>query len=327
MQRMMSATLLLLAAACSNAGGDLGLPPLTTGQVKISVFLDRDGTGNLSAFDTTYGGAAIALFMREGIDTFVIKNTAGDGEATFTGLPIGRYRYALVPASLGDTLSLGSAGSGRFQIRADSLAGLGSILVSYPTLTIAEARQAAPGRPVFVRGVVASPLQFFGDSATFLVSGNDYLRVTSAEHRPGRNGNNIGDSVVVFGRTGTDLDQPVLQDGVVLTLDVRPPPAPVDVRSGEAATARSGDLDAALVQLDHAAIGDTATVAGVFTVWAIDTAATTDSVRVAFDPQLQVNRTGFAIGRGIVTRGVLVPDGAGRWILKPRPVNGEVVLN
>jgi hypothetical protein len=325
--RLLPVLLVLLGAGCSNAGEDLGLPPLATGTARFNVFLDRDGTGTLTGFDTSFGGARIALFMRGGIDTFRVGNTASDGEANFTDLPLGRYSFAIVPASLGDTLPVTFFAQGEFDLRADVLAGVGSSLVSYATLDLEAARQAQAGRPVFIHGVVSSPLQFFSDSGMFLTSGGSYLRITGASHRPGRTGNNIGDSVVVFGRTGTDAGQPVLLNGVVLTLGTQMAPTPVDVSVAEVMTARGGELDAALVRVDHAAIGDTATVGGQFTVWIVDTLTPADTARVVFDPLLQVNTTGFAIDRGFISRGVLVPDGVGTWFLKPRPVNGEVVLN
>lgn len=316
-----------LCAACSNAGEDLGLPPLSVGTLNVGVIVDRDGDGTATTLDTVYNGARIALFMRDGIDTFRIMNTNANGVANFTSLPIARYRYALVPSSVGDTLPAVTFGTGEFQIRADTLGGSGTIMVSYATLSIEAARQAQAGRRVFVHGIVTSPLQFFSDSAMFIRSGSRYLRITSARHRPGRTGNNLGDSVVVLGTTGSDAGQPVLLGGEVLTVGVGPAPLPVEVSVGEVRTARGGELDAALVRLSGAKIADTATVGAEWHVWVTDTLAMTDTVRVVFDAVLQVTKPAYAPGRRFISRGVLVPSGAGSWFLKPRPVAGEVILN
>lgn len=322
-----AACLLVLAAACSNAGEDLGLPPLALGNVTVGVIVDRDGSGGLSSLDTVYNGARIALFMRDGIDTIRISNTNANGIAAFTSLPVGRYRYALIPSSVGDTLPAIQFGEVEFTVRADSLQGAGTAIVSYATLSIEAARQAPAGRRVFVHGIVTSPLQFFADSAMFIHSGSHWIRITSAAHRPGRNGNNLGDSVVVLGTTGSDAGQPVLLDGLVLTLGTGPAPAPVDATVGEVRTARGGELDAALVRMTGSRIADTATVGGEFHLWVADTLVSADTARVVIDSLIQVTKAAFAPGRGFTARGVLVPDGSGTWFLKPRPVAGEIALN
>ncbi len=322
-----SALAIALLVGCTNAGEDLGLPPLSVGTVTVGVIVDRDGTGTLTSFDTVYNGARIALFMREGIDTFRIMNTNANGLANFTSLPIARYRYALIPSSVGDTLPAVTFGTGEFQIRADTMGGSGTIMVSYATLSIEAARQAQAGHRVFVHGVVTSPLQFFSDSAMFIRSGGRYLRITAAQHRPGRTGNNLGDSVIVLGTTGSDAGQPVLLGGRVLTVGVGPAPTPEEVTVAEVRTARAGALDAALVRLSGAKIADTASVGAEWHVWVTDTLAMTDTARVVFDAVLQVTKPAYAPGRRFTSRGVLVPSGSGTWSLKPRPVAGEVILN
>lgn len=324
--RFPAALLCLLAVACSNAGEDLGLPPLSVGGVTVGVIVDRDGSGAPSAFDTVYNGAKIALFMRDGVDTIRIANTNANGIAAFTSLPIGRYRYAVIPSSVGDTLPVIRFGEVEFTIRADSLFGAGTAEVSYATLTLDEARQAPPGRRVFIHGIVTSPLQVFSDSAMFVKSGSRQIRITSAAHRPGRTGNNLGDSVVVLGTTGSDAGQPVLLGGLVLTLGTGPAPVPVDLTVGEAATARGGELDAGLVRMTGGAIADTATVGAEWHVWVTDTLTMNDTTLVVFDALLQVTKSAYVPGRRFTSRGVLIPDGNGSWFLKPRPVSGEVVL-
>lgn len=320
-----TATALLLAlSACSNAGEDLGLPVVNSGTLQVNAFLDRDGTTSLTQFDTVLNGLRIALFNDGGIDTVLVAQTNANGVAGFTSIPIGRYRYRVVPAQLGDTLEVVAGNDVPFYLRADTLNAGASLLVSYPALSLDAARQAAAGRPVFIHGIVTSALQFFADSAMFVTDGTTRLRITSARHRPGRSGNNVGDSVIVFGRTGSDHGQPVLLGGVVLTVGVSAAPAVTDVSVAEIATAQGGALDAALVRVTGATIADTATAGRDFRVLITDG---TDTSLVVLDSLLQAPPASFAPGRGITTRGVLVPDGNGAWFLKPRPVSGEIVLN
>ncbi len=319
-----AAALLLGLAACSNAGEDLGLPPLAVGSIQVTTLFDRDGTGTLTPFDSILGAIDIGIFPDGGIDPVRVERSNANGVVSFTSVPIGSYRYRLMPGALGDTLVPVQGNDVAFRVRADSLNGGAGVMIGYPALTLAEARQAPAGRPVVIRGVVTAGFQSFADSATFLTSGGVNLRVTSAEHWPGRNGNNVGDSVIVLGHTGSDRGQPVLLDGKVYTAGVSAAPLVTDLTVAEVRTAKDGALDAALVRVTGATIADTATVAGAFEV---RIANGTDTALVLIDSQLQPTKSLFAPGRGITSRGVLVPDGTGAWYLKPRPVTGEIVVN
>ena len=319
--RNLSLLALLAVAGCDNAGDNLGLPPLREGGIAIGVVLDRDGSGGVSGPDTVFVGARVALFVEGGVDTFRVATTDADGFALFGDLPIGRYTFAVVPGSVGDSLPLITNGDGALRITAnpDSLGAQATAMIGYANLTLAEARAAAPGRRVFVRGIVSAPFQNYTDSATFL-AGVANLRVTSAEHRPGRTGNNPGDSVVVFGTTGVDAGQPVLLNGQVQTVAERPAPVVTEVTVVEAGSARNGELDAALVRVGTATVGDTVTVGEYFHV---EIAAGADTVLVIYDPKHQVPKQVFTPGRAIQVRGVLVPNGNGTWHLKPRLIAGE----
>lgn len=320
----LASAVLLGLAACSNAGEDLGLPPLAVGSLRVTTLFDRDGTGTLTPFDTSLGAIDIGIFPDGGIDAVQVARGDATGVATFTNVPIGSYRYRLMPGAIGDTLVPVQGNDVAFRVRADSLNGGTGIMIGYPTLTLSEARQAAAGRPVVVRGVVTAGFQSFADSSTFLASGSVSLRITSAEHWPGRNGNNVGDSVIVLGHTGSDNGQPVLLDGKVFTAGVSVAPIVTDVSVAELRTAAGGTLDAALVRVSGATIVDTATVAGAFQVRIANGA---DTALVVIDSQLQANKSIFGPGRGITSRGVLAPDGSGSWYLRPRPLAGEVVVN
>lgn len=323
---MMRPRLLTLLAAltvtgCDNAGENLGLPELRQGAVAVGVVFDRDGSGTVNSADTVFVGARVALFVAGGVDTFRFATTDADGLAIFDDLPVGRYTFAVVPGSVGDSLPVMIDGTGDLRITAnpDSLVAQTTAVVGYATLTLAEARTAAPGRRVFVRGIVSAPFQLYTDSTSFL-TGVANLRVTSGEHRPGRAGNNLGDSVVVFGTTGTDAGQPVLLDGLIQTLAERPAPVATAITVAEARSARNGELDAALVRVATATVGDTVTVGEYFHV---EIASGADTVLVIYDPKLQAPEVAFVAGRAIEVRGMLVPNGDGTWHLKPRLVAGE----
>ena len=82
-------------------------------------------------------------------------------------------------------------------------------------------------------------------------------------------------------------------------------------------------LDAALIRLTGANITDTATVSPDFRVTITDG---TGSLQMILDANLPFPRGAFAPGRTMQAVGVLVPDGVGGWVIKPRQL-GDVVLN
>lgn len=316
---------LLGLVACDNAGEKLGLPRLQTGAVGVGVILDRDGNALPTAFDTTVSGVKVALFADGGTDTVQVATTDSTGVAVFRDVPLGRYRFGVVPASIGDSLPARQViGDTLFRISANSkgIVAASTVLVGYPTLTLAEARASAVGRPVFVKGVVTSAFQFFPDSATYLTDGMSTLRIVPSAHWPGRAGNNRGDSVIVFGRTARSAGQPVLAQGRILTISERPIPPVIPVTVAEARSARGGELDAAVVQIDSAMIADTTHEGNTFLA---RVARGQDTVVVRIDSVLRVVTTTLPPGRALRVTGVLVPVGDGTWYVRPRPVTGDLV--
>lgn len=325
MRRSLSCCALLLAlAACDNAGESLASPTLGTGGIAVAFYLDRDATGSFTTGDTAFAGARVTLLTASGLDTVASATSGDDGIARFLDVPLGSWRVIVDRAGLGDSIAtaVGDTGVIRLTAQRDSVVGSRLVRLAFREVTVAEARALPPGRRVVVRGVVGSALQFFADSSTHLTTGGTWLRIVPSRHRPGRGGNNVGDSVSVLGTTATRDGQPTLADGLILTLAERPVPAITPVSVAEIATARGGALDAALVEVVDGVIADTVAVGDEFL---IRIAAGSDTARVRLDARLQTTRSAFAPGRLLTARGVLVPRN-GQWELKPRPVNGELTL-
>ncbi len=177
-----------------------------------------------------------------------------------------------------------------------------------------------------VRGVVTAPFQHYTDSSTFLGVDEDAIRVTGARHVPGRTLNNIGDSVLVLGTSGRVAGQPVIIDGLIRSIGPGTVPTLVDITVAELMTANNGALDARLVRLTRAIIADTLSEGAWFVVVVADSTEP-DTARIVIDTLMSPNRSLYAPERGIVSRGVIFPDGTGKWLLRPRPVSGEVVLD
>lgn len=317
---------LLFATACDNAGQSLSYPELGSGQVAVGVYFDRDGSLTQTNADTILQGVRVALLTAAGSDTLEVATTQADGVARFTNVAVGSYRIRVDREALPDSLPVVAGDTGTFRIlaRADSAGAVRTVRVGYREVTISEARALAPGQRVFIRGIVLATLQSFRDSSTHIASGPNFIRVLGATHRPGRTGNNLGDSVIVLGTTGSNAGQPILRSGLVGTVTERLPPIPQPISLADAITANNGTLDAALVELPVATITDTATVTPDFRV---RMAIGNDTITVLLDQLLNVQRANFVPGRLLTARGVLVPNGNGTWFLKPRPASGELQIS
>ncbi len=319
----------LLIAGCGNAGEDLVFPAFPEGGIAVGLYLDRDGTGTFTSLDTTFAGVRVALFAAGGVDTVRTSLTNASGVATFAPLPVGTYRIVVVRASLGDTIPVvvGDTGTIRILARPDSAGASRIVRLGYQEATVAEARAMAPGRRVMVRGVVTSPMQALRDSTMFLKDGTGFLRVTQARHRPGRTGNNFGDSVAVLGTTGSSLGQGVLLGGLVSSLGQGPAPTAEVITVEEARTARGGALDAALVQVVGTKVVDTASVTPDFRVTFASASDSMIRATALFDSLLQAPAVIFVFGRTMTVRGVLQPRGDGTWMIRPRAGSDLTLTN
>lgn len=331
MMRILRAAVLLtlaLLAACDNAGKALVLPPLPSGAIGVFLYLDRDGSQSYTTGDTVFAGARVALLAPGGVDTIRIATSSAQGVATFDSVPVGTYRVAVDRRALGDSIAtvLGDSGTVRILGQSDSLLSARAVRLSFAEVSIAQARLLPAGRRVFIRGRVLSAMQYFRDSTSFIRDGTGYLRIIGSRHRPGRTGNNLGDSVSVLGTTGTRQGQPVLINGLFATLAEGPAPLPIPVSVAEANSAKGGTLDAALVVVTGAKINDTTTTLPDFLVRIAE--ATDASVRadVVLDSLLAAPATLFRPGLTITVKGVLLPRGNGTWFLKPRG-GGDIALS
>jgi hypothetical protein len=315
---------LLLAAACSNSGSNLGPLPALTRTVQVGVYLDRDGSRTVTPLDTVFVRARVALLIRANSDTFRSALTSANGTARFTEVPLGQYTVTIDPKSVGDTVQIQAIDSTNIRVTAADSAGVGVLArLGYPEVSIRQARTLAPGRRVFIRGIILAGVQSFRDTTSHLSDSTGALRLTRVSLRGGLAGNNPGDSVSVLGLTWSRAGQPTLDLASVSRFGTRPPPIPLPVATGNASSAANGTLDAALVQITGAIISDTVTVAPDFTVTVSDG---TGSLEMLLDGNIPFPRTQFRPGRSLNARGVLVPNGVGGWVFKPREL-GDITLN
>lgn len=325
---MCAALALTMLAACDNAGKDLTLPGYGAGAIGVFLYLDRDGSGTYTTADTAFNGVRVALLAAGGRDTIRVSTSGGQGLATFDSVPLGTYRVAVDRRALGDSIGTVAGDTAVIRILAgtDSAQSAQIVRVSYVEATIAQVRAMPAGKRVFVRGRVTHPFQLWRDSTAFIKDAGGTLRILGAAHRPGRAGNNLGDSVGVLGTTGTQGGQPVLLKGVVSSLAEGPAPSPIAVSITEARTAKGGTLDAALVKITGAKIYDTLPTLPDFLVRLAEATDSTIRVDVVLDSALSVASTFFKPGLTMTVTGMLLPRGDGTWFLKPRG-GGDITLS
>lgn len=317
---------LLLGAlvGCQNAGSNLGFNASQAGGVFVGVFLDRDGSRTQSAtLDTVFAHARVALLARGTTDTIRIVATDSKGVAQFDGVPVGEYRIAIDPLSIGDSIQVADIQPPEVTLVAGGTDPIVVVRLAYPEVSIRQARALPLGKRAFLRAIILVGVQAFRDQSSHVSDSSGQIRLTHAQLRGGLVGNSPGDSVTVLGTASSEFGQPTLDLAVISRFATRPPPVPLPVSSATAATANGGLLDAALVQVISATISDSATVAPDFQVTAFDGSG---PVKIILDANLPFARGNFRPGRSMNVTGVLVPNGIGGWNLKPRQVS-DVVFN
>lgn len=312
---------LLIALGCSNAGEDFKFEGGSGGAVGVFVFLDRDGSLDATAQDTVLSGIKLALLVPGTTDTLFRATTDASGNAAFTGLPLGDYTLVVDTGSVGDSVQVQKVDSANVVLRNNALVRQMTVRIGFPTATVAEARALPAGSRIFVKGVLLTDVDVFGDTTAHMVAGGVAIRLTNASNN-GPAGN-PGDSVRVLATTAVRAGQPVLDVAKVNTFQFGPAPTAVTLTTVQANSAQGGAQDAALVLLSGAVIqSDTATVNGDFTFSVNDGSG---AVKVILDQDVLFPLGQFVPGKTLGGRGVLVPTGTGTWVFKPR-VNTDVQL-
>jgi len=309
--------------ACTNSGSNLGPEPSPSKIVEVGVYLDRDGSRTLTPLDTVFAKARVALLIRGSVDTFKIALTSAGGLAKFNDVPLGQYTLTIDPKSVGDSIQVQAVDSADIRVTAADSVIFSVARLGYPEVSVRQVRNLPAGRRVFVRGIILAGVQSFRDTTSHLNDSTGALRLTRVALRGGLNGNNPGDSVSVLGVISSRAGQPTLDLATISRFGTRPAPIALAVATGTAANASNGILDAALVRITGALISDTVTVAPDFKVTVSDG---TGSLEILLDGNLPFPRTAFKPGRSMNAAGVLVPNGVGGWVFKPRDL-GDVTLN
>ncbi len=309
---------LLFVAACDNAGAYRTTGITATGVARGLVFFDANGSGNFDAADSPVVGARVRLITPLSSDTVARATTGADGTFRVESVPVGSYSVVIDPTSLGDSAAVTRVTAGPFTLRPNDSLSIEAI-VSFPSLTTDQVRTAAIGTRVFVTGVALHSRSTYSDTLLHVVDTSGALRATRVRPTAAV----AGDSVRMRGRVATRGGQRVLDDVTVYVIGATFIPTAPTITSLRASTADVAALDGALVRLLDAVVSDTATVLGSLTMTVNDGSG---PLRVVLDRVADIAfRAPFTVGPLAAGSrydlvGVLVPNGSGGWVLRPRAV-------
>jgi hypothetical protein len=308
---MLLGALLLAGPACGNAGADKVLSITATGRIEGGVYFDENGSGRPDGAESGLPGFRLSIVAWGTRDTVARPVTGSDGTFATPALPVGRYIISVPPSELGDTVAVVQLEDSLVSLLPEATGSV-TIGIGYPAVSIAEARALPIGRRVFLEGIALTALGVFGDTTTHFADGSGAIRAT----RVGLAVQLPGDSMRVRGTLAVRDGQPVLDDArIFVLLGGRPIPPAEAITTVVAASASQGRLDAGLARVANATVSDTATSSAGLTVTVDDGSG---AIEVLLDADVDFGPLVIAPGASMSATGVLVPDGAGSWRLKPR---------
>jgi hypothetical protein len=315
----LTAVLLALAGAGCAAGDRIVSIP-GQGYVAGLVYLDRDGNRLPGGPDAALQGVGVRLVIAGTLDTLVRATSDANGSFVFGAVPVGRYTVVVPGAAVfGDSVSVVQIDTADVALGVNDTSFV-NVTVSFPSYTLAEARTRPLGEKMFVEGLALNNSTTFGDPTVHLRDTTGALRITGVRGPLVA----VGDSVRFLGKAGRDsAGYVVVEDAQATILLIVTLPVAVRVSTDSAASAGGGALDAELVRIvDGEIADDTTTVNGDYRFTVDDGSG---PVLVVLDDDAGLTRTPYVPGVVIDATGVLVPDGAGAWVLKPRN-NGDLVV-
>jgi len=239
---------LFLGACEGSKPGDI-LTVEGVGAVAGQLLFDANGNGGADQADRPLEGWTFKLDQPAG-GTVVSGVTDADGIVLFEEVPIGRLVPAISESQLGDTLNPIPSTFPTFTLASGDELGVVSVL-TLPSYSVADARDLSPEIPVFVEGVALNSFPDVNERNLHLRNAGSFIRVLSVDSGTVA----VGDTVRVRGRTARFQGVPVLDGKVVYRLGpTSPTPVAVTLTTAEAADARGGALDAALVAVFEAEI-------------------------------------------------------------------------
>jgi hypothetical protein len=331
--RLVLAALTFGIAACESSGGDNMLAIDATSAVDGVVFVDANASRSFEATeDQPASDITVALVLSGTADTVARAQTDAGGAFRFDMIPVGRYDVVIPAVTLGDSMNVvyrdppGEAvediGTGDTTSVILGVADTATVRIgiSYPVVSVEEARALPIGRRVLVHAIAESSVGAVGDSSLHVQDAGFAIRATRVAAPTVL----PGDSVLLLGRTAMRDGQPVLADASATILVEGAPLDSVVIDARTARTAGGGSLDAYLARVGELMVTDTTRTGGWFIITGVDPSG---SVDVAV-PIAGVS-SAYVPGSVISVVGILVPEPGvvGSWQLRPRATSDVVVVD
>jgi hypothetical protein len=263
--------------------------------------------GILSVETNAFGDVIVTVTDGSGLLQVMLDRQAGIAATPYVPGAILTATGVLVPSE---------TRAGEWQLKPRAVSDLS---VSFATATVAQARQMQVGRIVSIEGVALNAWAAFADSTIHVADSTGVIRATRVLPT------NLfaGDRVRMLGTVVFRDGQPTLNNVTPTVLGQGVLPLAQRVVAGRAADADGGRLDAALVRVVGAVIGDTATSAGDFPL-SVDDGSGFLEVLLDRDAGFQLRQ--YEPGAVLDVTGLLVPEPGGRaWRIKPRQQTDVVV--
>jgi hypothetical protein len=149
-----------------------------TGLVGGVVYLDVDGNRQAGGPDNGLQNVRVRLVVAGTGDTVARATSDANGTFVLGSVPVGRYTVVLPgEAVFGDTIAIVRIDTADVSLNPDDTVQV-QVAVSYPKVTIAEARQLPLGTKVFIEGVALNSLPTFGDTTVSIEDTTGALRIT-----------------------------------------------------------------------------------------------------------------------------------------------------
>jgi hypothetical protein len=298
---------------CLGTGEDRVTSIDATGTVGGLVYFDANGSREPDETDPPVALVGVRLLVGGTTDTLVRTLSDQAGLFTMPTVPVGIYEVAVDPVTIPDSLQLVRINPD-FLLASQDDTATSFIALSFPIVSIDEARQLPEGERVFVQGIALNAQSTFGDQTVHVAGRTGAIRVL----RVGEPNVFAGDSVRVLGTTSLLDGQPVLNNATVFGVSIASVRPPERLTTSIAASGGIGTLDAALVQVVDVTVADTATIADGFLLTVDDGSG---ALAVLLDKDAPfVDPTAFVPGLVIDATGLLTPtpDVPNTWTLKPR---------
>lgn len=308
------------AGACEFPADPMALD--ATGTVEGVVWLDLNGNARLDPQDGPVSDVRVRLRRHAGRTEIASASSTSSGDFRLADVPVGDYEAAVDSATVGDTLRILSVDSAAVRVAAEATSTV-LIGLTYPNVPIDTARQQPQQTRLFIEGVGLIAWNTFGDASLAIRDTSGAILLV----RVPPTAVSAGDSIRVLGRIGWRSGQPVLTEVSVFPIRTgTESPPPVDVATGDAATAGMGALDSELVRVIGAVVQDTGrTDAGDFRMGVDDGTGALDVVLDADVPFL-LSFSNDIIGAVLDVDGILLPGTQPRtWIQKPRATSDVTI--